>query len=166
MEQLNTDLLAERANSTKIENLRALLEKQNKELKTKLAEAEAAARNKSKTTITALEAKVQQLEQQLENEQKEHQNNIKITRRLEKKLKEMMTQVEDERRHATESKDLVCHLVFWPSGPLVLALLLLGPWSHWCGCGSGRAPTGPGPIRAHPLLLRLIPPPNLSLNIS
>ena len=107
-EQLQTDLLLERANAAKVENARAQLEKQNKEMKAKLLEAETAARNRTKTTITALEAKALQLEQQLENEQRDHQNAVKMNKKFEKKLKEMMTQVEDERRHAAEFKDQVC----------------------------------------------------------
>lgn len=109
-EQLTSDLATERANSSKLENMRALLEKQNKELKAKLAEVDAATKNKMKTTLSSLEARVQTLEQQLEAEQKEHQNAIKLSKRMEKKLKEMTTQVEEEHRHSAESKDQVSAL--------------------------------------------------------
>lgn len=108
-EQLTADLATERANSSKLENMRSLLEKQNKELKTKLAEVDAATKNKMKTTLTSLEARVQTLEQQLEAEQKEHQNQRKVSNRFEKKLKEMMTQVDEEHRHSAEFKDQVCN---------------------------------------------------------
>jgi myosin protein heavy chain len=69
-EQLTTELTSERSVSHKIENQRALLEKQNKELKAKLTELETSTRTRTKATITALEAKVANLEEQLESEAK------------------------------------------------------------------------------------------------
>uniref|UniRef100_A0A3Q4G4C6 Myosin, heavy chain 10, non-muscle n=1 Tax=Neolamprologus brichardi TaxID=32507 RepID=A0A3Q4G4C6_NEOBR len=81
------------------------LERQNKELKSKLAELEGAVKSKFKASITALEAKILQLEEQLEQEAKERAAANKIVRRTEKKLKEVMMQVEDERRHADQYKE-------------------------------------------------------------
>lgn len=69
-EQLTTELQAERSVSHKIENQRSLLEKQNKDLKSKLNELETSTRTRTKATISALEAKVANLEEQLENEAK------------------------------------------------------------------------------------------------
>ena len=70
IEQITTELTSERSVSHKIENQRSLLEKQNKELKAKLSELETSQRTRTKATITALEAKVANLEEQLENEAK------------------------------------------------------------------------------------------------
>ncbi|XP_061534576.1 myosin-10 isoform X2 [Phycodurus eques] len=107
VESLNTELAAERGASQKSENARQQMERQNKELKAKLAELEGSVKSKFKASITALEAKILQLEEQLEQEAKERAAANKIVRRTEKKLKEVMMQVEDERRHADQYKEQV-----------------------------------------------------------
>ncbi|KAF6727243.1 Myosin-10 [Oryzias melastigma] len=104
---LNGELAAERTAAQKSENARQQMERQNKELKAKLAELEGAVKSKFKASIAALEAKIQQLEEQMEQESKERAAANKIVRRTEKKLKEVMMQVEDERRHADQFKEQV-----------------------------------------------------------
>lgn len=66
VEQLTTELANERSAAQKQESSRLLLERQNKELKAKLAELETAQRTKTKATIAALESKIGNLEEQLE----------------------------------------------------------------------------------------------------
>uniref|UniRef100_A0A0K8RZ82 Myosin-9 n=1 Tax=Crotalus horridus TaxID=35024 RepID=A0A0K8RZ82_CROHD len=107
IDQINTDLNAERSNAQKNENARQQAERQNKELKAKLQEMESAVKSKYKSSITALEAKIVQLEEQLDTETKERQAASKQVRRTEKKLKDVMLQVEDERRNAEQYKDQV-----------------------------------------------------------
>lgn len=70
IDQMNADLNAERSNAQKNENARQQMERQNKELKLKLQEMESAVKSKYKATITALEAKIAQLEEQLDMETK------------------------------------------------------------------------------------------------
>lgn len=70
IDQLNTDLNLERSHAQKNENARQQMERQNKELKVKLQEMEATVKSKYKASITALEAKIAQLEEQLDNETK------------------------------------------------------------------------------------------------
>uniref|UniRef100_A0A452UPH8 Myosin-9 n=1 Tax=Ursus maritimus TaxID=29073 RepID=A0A452UPH8_URSMA len=108
IDQINTDLNLERSHAQKNENLRQQLERQNKELKVKLQEMEGAVKSKYKASITALEAKIAQLEEQLDNETKERQAACKQVRRAEKKLKDVLLQVDDERRNAEQFKDQVC----------------------------------------------------------
>uniref|UniRef100_F6YTJ1 Myosin-9 n=1 Tax=Xenopus tropicalis TaxID=8364 RepID=F6YTJ1_XENTR len=105
VDQLNADLNAERSNAQKNENARQQMDRQNKELKTKLQELEGTVKSKFKANITALEAKIAQLEEQLDTETKERQNASKQVRRTEKKLKDVMMQVDDERRNAEQYKD-------------------------------------------------------------
>ncbi|XP_061086017.1 myosin-10 isoform X1 [Conger conger] len=105
VDTLNTELVGERSMAQKSENARQQLERQNKELKAKLQELEGSVKSKFKATITALEAKILQLEEQLEQEAKERAAANKIVRRTEKKLKEVFMQVEDERRHADQYKE-------------------------------------------------------------
>ncbi|XP_009873030.1 PREDICTED: myosin-9 isoform X1 [Apaloderma vittatum] len=105
IDQMNADLNAERSNAQKNENARQQMERQNKELKLKLQEMESAVKSKYKATITALEVKIAQLEEQLDMESKERQAASKQVRRAEKKLKDILLQVDDERRNAEQFKD-------------------------------------------------------------
>ncbi|XP_058531219.1 myosin-10 isoform X1 [Ochotona princeps] len=105
VDTLNAELAAERSAAQKSDNARQQLERQNKELKAKLQELEGAVKAKFKATISALEAKIGQLEEQLEQEAKERAAANKLVRRTEKKLKEIFMQVEDERRHADQYKE-------------------------------------------------------------
>nr|XP_061805148.1 myosin-10-like isoform X3 [Nerophis lumbriciformis] len=105
VDTLTTELSAERSVSQKSENARQQLERQNKELRAKLGELEGSVKSRFKASITALEAKIAQLEEQLEQEAKERAAANKLVRRTEKKLKEICMQVEDERRHADQFKE-------------------------------------------------------------
>ncbi|KAM6215380.1 myosin-9 [Rhynchocyon petersi] len=105
IDQMNTDLNLERSHAQKNENARQQMERQNKELKVKLQEMEGTVKSKFKASIAALEAKIAQLEEQLDNETKERQAACKQVRRAEKKLKDVLLQVDDERRNAEQFKD-------------------------------------------------------------
>ncbi|XP_017593196.1 PREDICTED: myosin-10 isoform X4 [Corvus brachyrhynchos] len=111
VDTLNSELAGERSAAQKSENARQQLERQNKELKAKLQELEGSVKSKFKATISTLEAKIAQLEEQLDTGTKDgfglFQGNFanKLVRRTEKKLKEVFMQVEDERRHADQYKE-------------------------------------------------------------
>ncbi|KAJ8318252.1 hypothetical protein KUTeg_003343 [Tegillarca granosa] len=106
-EQLIADLNSEKAVSSKLENSRTTIERQNKELKSKLEELENQIRTRTKATIQALEGKVANLEEQLDMESKEKTQLQRANRKYEKRLKELMLQAEDERRHADQYKEQV-----------------------------------------------------------
>lgn len=69
-EQLTMELSTERNNSQRAEASRSQLDRQNKELKLKLNDLEGTVKSKYKTTISTLEAKIAQLEEQLDVESK------------------------------------------------------------------------------------------------
>ncbi|EDW49752.1 GM19730 [Drosophila sechellia] len=94
IEQLTTELANEKSNSQKNENGRALL-CQNKELKAKLAEIETEQRPKVKATIATLEAKIANVDEQLENEGKERLLQQKANRKMDKKVKEQILKDQD-----------------------------------------------------------------------
>ncbi|CAN9510557.1 unnamed protein product [Ophioblennius macclurei] len=104
-EQLTTELSSERSTSQRLEGARAQLDRQNKELKLKQQELEGTIKSKYKSTIATLEAKIAQLEEQLDVESKERQQASRLVRRTEKKLKEVLLQVDDERRNTEQYKD-------------------------------------------------------------
>uniref|UniRef100_A0A7N8XIM6 Myosin heavy chain 11 n=1 Tax=Mastacembelus armatus TaxID=205130 RepID=A0A7N8XIM6_9TELE len=105
VEQLNNELQTERSASQKNESARQQMERQNKELKAKLQDMENQVKSKFKSSITALEAKVAQLEEQLEQENRDKQASAKSMRQKDKKLKDLLMQVEDERKQAEQYKD-------------------------------------------------------------
>uniref|UniRef100_A0A671RJ69 Myosin-9-like n=1 Tax=Sinocyclocheilus anshuiensis TaxID=1608454 RepID=A0A671RJ69_9TELE len=104
-DQINVELTAERSTCQRLEGARSQMERQNKELKLKLTELEGTVKSKYKATIVALEAKIGQVEEQLDVETKERQQASKLVRRAEKKLKEVILQVDDERRNTEQFKD-------------------------------------------------------------
>ncbi|XP_041789381.1 myosin-9-like [Chelmon rostratus] len=106
-EQLTTELGTERSTTQRLEGARSQLDRQNKELKLKLQELEGTIKSKYKSSITTLEAKIAQLEEQLDIESKERQQASRLARRTEKKLKEVLLQVDDERRNTEQYKDQV-----------------------------------------------------------
>ncbi|XP_077424807.1 uncharacterized protein LOC144053834 [Vanacampus margaritifer] len=89
MEQLTTELGAEHSSVQRLEGARSQLDRQNKELKLKLQELESTIKSKYKYTIASLEAKIAQMEEQLDIESKERQQASRLVRRTEKKLKEV-----------------------------------------------------------------------------
>ncbi|XP_016525988.1 myosin-10 isoform X7 [Poecilia formosa] len=105
VETLTVQLQGERTLAQKAESSREQLEKQNKELKARLEELEGAVRGKHKLSVAALEAKIDTMEEQLEQERQERAIANKLTRKTEKKLKEAMMQAEDERRHADQYRE-------------------------------------------------------------
>uniref|UniRef100_A0AAQ5Z5P7 Myosin-9 n=1 Tax=Amphiprion ocellaris TaxID=80972 RepID=A0AAQ5Z5P7_AMPOC len=107
MLQMNVELTAERSTCQRVEGARSQLERQNKELKLKLQELEGTIKSKYKANMSALEAKIAQLEEQLDMETRERQAATKLVRRTEKKLKEFILQVDDERRNTEQYKDQV-----------------------------------------------------------
>ncbi|XP_049601871.1 myosin-9 isoform X2 [Syngnathus scovelli] len=104
-EQMTVELAAERSAAQRVEGARSQMERQNKDLKLKLQELEGTVKSKYKANMTALEAKIAQLEEQLDFETRERQSASKLVRRAEKKLKEVVLQVDDERRNTEQYKD-------------------------------------------------------------
>ncbi|XP_060030089.1 myosin-11 [Erinaceus europaeus] len=104
-EQLSNELATERSTAQKNESARQQLERQNKELRSKLHEMESSVKSKFKSTIAALEAKVAQLEEQVDQEAREKQAVAKSLKQKDKKLKEVLLQVEDERKMAEQYKE-------------------------------------------------------------
>lgn len=105
LEKAEQSLLEERTATQRAENQRLTLERQNKELREKVAEMEAEGGRKANSQKAALEGRIQNLEEQLENESRERQSLKYERKKYERRLKEVMTQLEDERRKADQFKD-------------------------------------------------------------
>ncbi|XP_036603324.1 myosin-14 isoform X1 [Trichosurus vulpecula] len=105
VESLTTELSAERSFSAKAESGRQQLERQIQELRGRLGEEDAGVRARHKMLIAALESKLAQAEEQLEQESRERILSGKLVRRAEKRLKEVVLQVDEERRVADQLRD-------------------------------------------------------------
>ncbi|XP_069393688.1 myosin-10 isoform X6 [Paralichthys olivaceus] len=105
VETMTVQLQGERTLAQKAEAAREQLERQNKDLKTRLGELEGAVRGKHRLSVAALEAKIESMEEQMEQERQERAIANKLVRKTEKKLKEVMMQAEDERRHADQYRE-------------------------------------------------------------
>ncbi|KAM4579625.1 uncharacterized protein myh14 isoform 6-T6 [Odontesthes bonariensis] len=105
VETLTVQLQGEKTLAQKAEMSREQLEKQNKDLKARLGELEGAVRGKHRQSVATLETKIDSMEEQLEQERQERAMASKLVRKTEKKLKEVMIQAEDERRHADQYRE-------------------------------------------------------------
>ncbi|XP_037128709.1 myosin-10 isoform X6 [Syngnathus acus] len=105
VETLTVQLQGERTLAQKAEAAREQLERHNKDMKTRLEELEGTVRGKHRLSVAALEAKIESMEEQLEQERQERAIANKLVRKTEKKLKEVMMQAEDERRHADQYRE-------------------------------------------------------------
>lgn len=104
-DQMAAELASERSVSQKLENQRLVLERANTQMKEKLSELEGQSRARTKATITALEGKIANLEEQLDQEAKERNTLVRNVRKMDKRNKELLLNVEDERRSADQYKD-------------------------------------------------------------
>ena len=112
MEQMSTDLDAERNSAQQLDNTRMTLERQNKELQGKLADLESSLRSRNKNVVATLESKINNLEIQLDQEAKDRQQLSKALRKNEKRCKELLMQIEEERSHADNYKQNVRFFLF------------------------------------------------------
>lgn len=91
--RLAEELRQEQEHSMHIERLRKGLEQQIKEMQVRLDEAEQAALKGGKKIIQKLEQRIRELEQELDGEQRRHQDTDKNFRKTERRVKEVEFQV-------------------------------------------------------------------------
>uniref|UniRef100_A0A8C1LWU9 Myosin heavy chain 11 n=1 Tax=Cyprinus carpio TaxID=7962 RepID=A0A8C1LWU9_CYPCA len=103
VQELTSELHVERSNAQRMESGWQLMERQNKELRAKLLEMEGQVKSKQRASVTALETKLQQMEDQVDHESR--QAIAKAMRQKDKKLKELLIQIEDERKQTEQFKD-------------------------------------------------------------
>ncbi|NXX10789.1 CING protein, partial [Podargus strigoides] len=103
MEQLRAELLQERSSRQDLECDKVSLERQNKELRSRLASSEGLQRPSS--AVPQLQARVEELQDQLQAEEREKSILLSSNRKLERKVKELSIQIDDERQHVNDQKD-------------------------------------------------------------
>ncbi|XP_044135631.1 cingulin-like protein 1 [Bufo gargarizans] len=105
IEQMRGELLHERAARQDLECDKMSLERQNKDLKSRIAHLETSHRSNKEGLVAQMEGRIAELEERLENEERDRANLQLNNRRLERKVKELMMQVDDENLTLTDQKD-------------------------------------------------------------
>ncbi|KAJ7311321.1 hypothetical protein JRQ81_006937 [Phrynocephalus forsythii] len=105
IEQMRSELLQERAARQDLECDKISLERQNKDLKSRILHLEGSYRSSKEGLLVQMEGRIVELEERLENEERDRANLQMSNRRLERKVKELMMQVDDEHLSLTDQKD-------------------------------------------------------------
>jgi len=104
---LAEELRREQEHAVHVDRLRKQLEVTVKDLQARLDEAEAAALKGGKRIIAKLEARVRELETELDAEQRRHAETGKNLRKTDRRLKELAFQAEEDRKNMERMQDLV-----------------------------------------------------------
>ncbi|XP_073068003.1 cingulin-like protein 1 isoform X2 [Manis javanica] len=105
MEQMRNELLQERAARQDLECDKISLERQNKDLKSRIIHLEGSYRSSKEGLVVQMEARITELEDRLESEERDRASLQLSNRRLERKVKELVMHVDDEHLSLTDQKD-------------------------------------------------------------
>ncbi|XP_059227988.1 cingulin-like protein 1 isoform X3 [Mustela nigripes] len=105
VEQMRAELLQERAIKQDLECDKISLERQNKDLKSRILHLEGSYRSNKEGLVVQMEARIAELEDRLESEERDRASLQLSNRRLERKVKELVLQVDDEHLSLTDQKD-------------------------------------------------------------
>ncbi|KAL8184748.1 UNVERIFIED_CONTAM: hypothetical protein K2H54_027069 [Gekko kuhli] len=78
-------------------------QQENKDLKSRLASSEGL--QKPSANVSQLESRIQDLQEKLQAEEREKSLLVSSNRKLERKVKELTIQIDDERQHINDQKD-------------------------------------------------------------
>ncbi|CAH1226637.1 MYH7 [Branchiostoma lanceolatum] len=101
------DLRTEQEHTAHIEKTRKNLEASIKDLQRRLDEAEAIAMKGGKRALQKLEARVRDLEAELDSETRRHQETLKSLRKNERRLKELGFQADEDRKKEERMQEMV-----------------------------------------------------------
>lgn len=105
VEQMRNELLQERASRQDLECDKVALERQNKDLKSRVTHLEGSQKSNKEGLVTQLEDRIQEMEERLEADERERANLQLVNRRLERKVKDIMMQLEEEHHSMQDQKD-------------------------------------------------------------
>ncbi|XP_051547841.1 cingulin-like protein 1 isoform X2 [Myxocyprinus asiaticus] len=100
MEQVRADLLQERAVRQDLECDKISLERQNKDLRSRVSQ-----RTGQDALMSKLQLRIQQLEERLLEEEKQNNELQQVNRKLERKMKEMIVHLEEEQMSLQDQRD-------------------------------------------------------------
>ncbi|XP_057344827.1 cingulin-like protein 1 isoform X2 [Manis pentadactyla] len=105
VEQMRNELLQERAARQDLECDKISLERQNKDLKSRIIHLEGSYRSSKEGLVVQMETRITELEDRLESEERDRASLQLSNRRLERKVKELVMHVDDEHLSLTDQKD-------------------------------------------------------------
>ncbi|KAG9280854.1 cingulin-like protein 1 isoform X1 [Astyanax mexicanus] len=105
VEQARAELLQERAVRQDLECDKINLERQNKDLKGRISHLEGSQRSGQEGLVSKLECRIQELEERLLEEERDSNTLQQANRKLERKLKEMSMQVNEEQLSLQNQRD-------------------------------------------------------------
>ncbi|XP_034265176.1 cingulin-like protein 1 isoform X1 [Pantherophis guttatus] len=105
IEQMRSELLQERTTRQELEGDKTALERQNKELRGRILHLEGSPKPSKEGLLAQMEAHLLALEEQLESEERDRAHLQLTNRRLERTVKELLMQVDDEHLSLTDQKD-------------------------------------------------------------
>ncbi|XP_068170355.1 cingulin-like protein 1 [Antennarius striatus] len=105
MDQMRNELMQERAVRQDLECSKTSLERQNKDLKSRVTHLEGSQRTNQDSLISKLNSRIQELEERLQGEERENNNLHQSNRKLERKVKEMKMQVDEEQISLQSERD-------------------------------------------------------------
>merc|ERR1711912_183361 len=101
------ELKKEQDQSQHLERMKKNMETSLKDLQVRLDEAEQVALKGGRKQVQKLEARLRELENELDSEQKRTADGIKNSRKLERKCKEISYAGEEDKKNLTRMQDLV-----------------------------------------------------------
>merc|ERR1712226_446466 len=101
------ELKKEQDQSSHLERMKKNMETSVKDLQNRLDEAEQVALKGGRKQVQKLEARMRELENELDSEQKRTADGIKATRKFERKVKEITYQADEDKKNLTRIQDLV-----------------------------------------------------------
>merc|ERR1711893_35193 len=101
------ELKKEQDQSSHLERMKKNMEGNVKDLQHRLDEAEQVALKGGRKQVQKMEARVRELENELDSEQRRTADGIKASRKLERKVKEVTYQADEDKKNLTRIQDLV-----------------------------------------------------------
>ncbi|XP_033491893.2 cingulin-like protein 1 isoform X1 [Epinephelus lanceolatus] len=105
MDQMRSELMQERAVRQDLECDKMSLERQNKDLKSRVTHLEGSQRTNQDSLVSKLNTRIQELEERLQGEEKDNNSLQQANRKLERKVKEMKMQTDEEHINLQSQRD-------------------------------------------------------------
>ncbi|XP_076853425.1 cingulin-like protein 1 isoform X2 [Brachyhypopomus gauderio] len=103
--QLELDLEEEKHSGDRLMDRIDRGREQNKDMKSRIAHLEGSQKSSKEGHVAQLQSRIQELEERLEAEERDRANLQLVNRRLERKVKEMMMQMDEEHHSLQDQKD-------------------------------------------------------------
>merc|ERR1719299_115580 len=103
---MSEELKKEQDQSSHLERMKKNMENSVKDLQSRLDEAEQVALKGGKKQVQKVEARLREIENELDAEQRRTADGIKATRKLERKIKEVTYQADEDKKNLTRMQDL------------------------------------------------------------